>query len=163
DRIGVMDKGHLVQVASPRELYEAPNSRWIAGFVGDINLIEGRVTAIHREFDRVTIATAEAGLIVAARTQVVGAGDNVCVAIRPEKIALTRADEEAAIAINSLAGELVEIGYLGSLSSYRVRLDTGAVLRVVQPNASRLADNRFAAGQRIVVSFLPDDAVVLDQ
>src|SRR5882724_10333403 len=66
DRIGVMDKGRLMQVASPRELYETPNSRWIAGFVGDINLLEGHV--LSHESGRVTIVTHEAGTIVAAPT-----------------------------------------------------------------------------------------------
>src|ERR1700754_4051087 len=64
DRIGVMDKGRLVQVAPPRELYDAPNSRWIAGFVGDINLIEGQVAA--RQSGHFTIVTQDAGAIVAS-------------------------------------------------------------------------------------------------
>lgn len=162
DRIGVMDQGRLVQVAAPRQLYEMPNSRWIAGFVGDINLIEGKVTAIHREFDRVTVATEKPGVIVAARTQVVAVGDAVCVAIRPEKIVLAD-DAQGAAAINSFAGELSEIGYLGGVSSYRVKLDSGAIVRVSRPNATRSGADQFAPGQRVTVSFSPDDVVVLDR
>src|SRR6266516_1121795 len=63
-RIGVMDNGRLEQVATPRELYEAPNSRWIAEFVGDVNVFEGQVSS--RETGRLTISTRDAGTIVAA-------------------------------------------------------------------------------------------------
>jgi putrescine transport system ATP-binding protein len=162
DRIGVMDRGRLVQVAPPRQLYEAPKSRWIAEFVGDINLIEGKVTAVHRELDRVVVATAGAGELVVARTQASGAGDSVCVAIRPEKIALAPADGRDTAALNALAGELTDVGYLGSISSYRIRLDSGATVRVARPNASRTGDGPLVRGQRVVVSFSPDDAMVLD-
>ena len=163
DRIGVMDKGRLVQVAPPRELYEAPNSRWVAGFVGDINLIEGRVTAIHRDLDRVVVTTSQAGVTVAARTQVVSTGDAVCLAIRPEKITLTAGDEAAgAGGTNSFAGVLTDINYIGGLSMYRVRLDSGAMLKVARANARRTGD-RFASGQRVSLSFAPEDVVVLDR
>jgi putrescine transport system ATP-binding protein len=163
DRIGVMDKGRLVQVAPPRQLYEAPNSRWIAGFVGDINLIEGRVSAIHRELDRVVVATAEAGTIVVGRTQAVGVGDAVCLAIRPEKIALTGDDGGGAGAGNSFAGALTDVNYIGGISIYRIRLDGGATLKVSRANATRAAADGFAAGQRVSLSFAPDDVVVLDR
>ncbi len=65
-RIGVMDAGRLDQVATPRELYEAPSSRWIAEFVGDVNLFDGQVES--RELNRLTIATRDAGMVVVART-----------------------------------------------------------------------------------------------
>ena len=153
----------VVQVAPPRELYEAPNSRWVAGFVGDINLIEGRVTAIHRDLDRVVVTTSQAGVTVAARTQVVSTGDAVCLAIRPEKITLTAGDEAAgAGGTNSFAGVLTDINYIGGLSMYRVRLDSGAMLKVARANARRTGD-RFASGQRVSLSFAPEDVVVLDR
>ncbi|MGL4556035.1 MAG: ABC transporter ATP-binding protein, partial [Afipia sp.] len=100
DRIGVMDKGKLVQVAPPRELYEAPNSRWIAGFVGDINLIEGQVAA--RQAGHFTIAAENAGTIVASHVPS-NATSNVCVAIRPEKIRLSRGAQGEA-AVNTFGG-----------------------------------------------------------
>src|ERR1700692_1242018 len=80
-RIGVMDGGRLEQVATPRELYEAPNSRWIAEFVGDINMMEGQIE--QRSEHRWTVATRAAGSIVAAAPPQAGDSAAVCVAIRP--------------------------------------------------------------------------------
>src|ERR1700716_1600776 len=88
DRIGVMDAGRLEQVATPRELYEAPGSRWIAEFVGDINMFEGQVES--REASRLAISTREAGPIVAADPRQPITKTAVCIAIRPEKVKLSR-------------------------------------------------------------------------
>ena len=160
DRIGVMDKGKLVQVAPPRQLYEAPNSRWIAGFVGDINLIEGQVAA--RQAGHFTIATDSAGTIVASHAPASDTS-NVCAAIRPEKVRLSQAAAPAPHAINTLAGEITSAGFLGSASVYSVKLDQGAVLRVALANATRVAADEFSVGQRVGVSFAPEDVVVLDR
>ena len=159
DRIGVMDKGKLVQVAPPRELYEAPNSRWIAGFVGDINLIEGQVAA--RQARHFTIATQSAGAIVASHAPSSGTS-SVCVAIRPEKIRISKAVQGGS-AVNTFNGELTSTGFLGGVSVYTVKLDGGAVLRVAAANATRAAADGFVSGQRVTVSFTPDDVVVLDR
>ena len=126
-RIGVMDAGRLEQVATPRDLYEAPRSRWIAEFVGDVNLFEGEVIA--REHGRLTITTREAGTIAVAEPRQPVTNDVVSVAIRPEKIRMSRhasaSDAGAPQASNRLEGTIAEISYLGGLTSYRIRLDFG--------------------------------------
>ena len=160
DRIGVMDKGKLVQVAPPRQLYEAPNSRWIAGFVGDINLIEGQVAA--RQAGHFTIATPSAGTIVASQVPQSDTS-NVCAAIRPEKIRLSQAAPLDPKMVNTFTGEIVSAGFLGSASVYSVKLDHGASLRIALANATRMAADQFSVGQRVNVSFAPDDVVVLDR
>ena len=86
NRIGVMDAGRLEQVATPRELYEAPRSRWVAEFVGDVNLFDGEVSS--REHHRLTVATRDAGTIVVAEPRQPVTKTVVCVAIRPEKVKL---------------------------------------------------------------------------
>src|SRR5256884_1272462 len=105
-RIGVMDSGRLDQVASPRELYEAPRSRWIAEFVGDINLFDGEIEA--REHHRLTIATRDAGTVVVAEPRQGVRKTTVSVAIRPEKVKLSRLgpapDAIASQPINRLEG-----------------------------------------------------------
>ena len=159
DRIGVMNKGRLVQVAPPRELYEAPNSRWIAGFVGDINLIEGQVAA--RQAGHFTIATEHAGTIVASHVPST-ATSNVCAAIRPEKIRISK-DASGESAVNTFSGNLTSTGFLGGVSVHAVKLDGGAVLRVAAANATRASADGFVVGQRVTVSFAPDDVVVLDR
>src|SRR6476620_9902089 len=87
-RIGVMDDGRLEQVATPRELYEAPASRWVAEFVGDINIFEGQLKS--REAGRVMVATRDAGMIAAAEPRDPVGKIFVCDAVRPEKVKLSR-------------------------------------------------------------------------
>jgi putrescine transport system ATP-binding protein len=165
DRIGVMDNGRLEQVATPRQLYEAPNSRWIAEFVGDVNIFEGQVQA--HEPHRLVIATHDAGTIVAAEPRQPVTNPVVCVAIRPEKVKLSRrgpaSDAVNAHAINRLEGVVTEVSYLGGLTSYKVKLDTGAVLRSSMANTTRIDIDAYSASQRVVAWFTPDDCVVLEQ
>jgi putrescine transport system ATP-binding protein len=165
DRIGVMDSGRLEQVATPRQLYEAPNSRWIAEFVGDINMLDGQIES--RDANRITIATRDAGAIVAAEPRQPLGKTTVCVAIRPEKIKLSRrgpvSDAANAIPMNRLEGVVIEVSYLGGLTSYKVKLDTGAVLRASMANTARLDMDAYNASQRVTAWFTPDDCVVLEQ
>lgn len=158
DRIGVMNQGRLVQVATPRELYEAPNSRWVAGFVGDINIIDGKVAA--HEDGRVTLVSEAGQAILAAGAAAVGA--QASIAIRPEKIRLAAGVGDAVDRPNHCAGDVIDIGYLGGTSVYRVRLDSGIVLRVAMANAQRLQAGALAPGQRVTASFALDDCVVLE-
>ena len=164
-RIGVMDAGRLEQVATPRELYEAPASRWIAEFVGDVNLFDGEVET--REDRRLVIATRDAGSIVVAEPRQPLTKTTVCIAIRPEKVKLSRrgpaSDAVHSHAINRLEGVVTDVGYLGGLTSYKVKLDTGAVLRSSMANTARLDIDAYSPGQRVVAWFTPDDGVVLEQ
>jgi putrescine transport system ATP-binding protein len=165
DRIGVMDSGRLEQVATPRELYEAPSSRWIAEFVGDINLFDGQVAS--REAGRVTISTKDAGTIVVAEPSQPITKTTVAVAIRPEKVKLSRrgpvSDALSAHAINRLEGVVTDVGYLGGVTAYKVKLDSGAMVRSSMANTARLDIDAYSAGQRVVAWFTPDDCVVLEQ
>ncbi|CCE00392.1 ABC transporter ATP-binding protein [Bradyrhizobium sp. STM 3809] len=161
-RIGVMNAGRLEQVAVPRRLYEEPASRWVAEFVGDINLFEGEVTA--REPLRLRVATATAGELVAAQPVAAIGEGRVAVAIRPEKIrlALRRPAGDAA-AINCVEGAITDASYLGGKTVYKVRLDGGAVLHAAQANTARLDADGYGLNQRIVAWFTPDDCVVLER
>ncbi|MDO8396638.1 MAG: ABC transporter ATP-binding protein [Bradyrhizobium sp.] len=166
DRIGVMDRGRLEQVATPRQLYEAPASRWIAEFVGDINLFEGEVAS--REAGRLVIATREAGSIVVAAPLQPITKDVVAVAIRPEKVKLSRRgpasdDADHAHAINRLEGVVTDVGYLGGTTTYRVQLDSGAVLRSSMANTARIDIDAYSPTHRVVAWFTPDDCLVLEQ
>ena len=87
DRIGVMNAGRLEQVATPRQLYEAPATRWVAEFVGDVNMLEGRIA--RRDGGRLVVATTTAGEVIVAEPPQPSAAEQVCVAIRPEKIRLS--------------------------------------------------------------------------
>jgi putrescine transport system ATP-binding protein len=163
--IGVMDAGRLEQVATPRELYEAPHSRWVAEFVGDVNLFDGEVSS--REHNRLTIATRDAGPIVVAAPRDPVTRTIVSVAIRPEKVKLSRrgpvSDAATAHAINRLEGVVTGVSYLGGLTTYKVKLDSGAVVRSSMANTARLDIDAYSASQRVVAWFTPDDCVVLEQ
>src|SRR5882672_8418645 len=165
DRIGVMDAGRLEQVATPRELYEAPSSRWVAEFVGDVNMFEGQVGA--REANRLSVSTRDAGTIIVAEPRQPVTKTTVSVAIRPEKVKLSRRgpapDAVNAQAINRLEGVVTDVSYLGGLTTYKMKLDTGAVLRSSMANTARLDRDAYNASQRVVAWFTPDDCVVLEQ
>ncbi len=164
DRIGVMDSGRLEQVATPRQLYEAPSSRWIAEFVGDINMIEGQIET--RDAHLLTIVTRDAGTIVAAEPRQPLSKTTICVAIRPEKVKLSRrgpVSDAGAIPMNRLEGVVTEVNYLGGVTTYKVKLDSGAVLRASMANTARLDMDAYSASQRVTAWFTPDDCVVLEQ
>jgi putrescine transport system ATP-binding protein len=164
-RIGVMDAGRLDQVATPRELYEAPGSRWIAEFVGDVNLFDGQVET--RELNRLTISTRDAGMVVVAEPRHPITKTIVSVAIRPEKVKLSRrgpvADAVASQAINRLEGIVTDVSYLGGLTTYKVKLDSGAIVRSSMANTARIDIDAYSLSQRVVAWFTPDDCVVLEQ
>jgi len=165
DRIGVMDSGRLEQVATPRELYEAPVSRWVAEFVGDINILEGQLET--REAGRLMVSTRDAGTITVAEPRHAVTKATLCVAIRPEKVKLSRrgpvSDALHSHAINRLEGVVTDVSYLGGVTSYKVKLDSGAVLRSSMANTARIDIDAYSASQRVVAWFTPDDCVVLEQ
>ncbi len=158
DRIGVMDQGRLVQVATPPEIYERPNSRWVADFIGDVNLIEGRV--VEAGPGTSTIMSAAAGKLHAAAATDAGPGDTVWVAVRPEKVRISN-EPPAATAANCIAGQVWDIGYLGDVSIYKVRLDNGFVMKAAAANMTRLIERPFGWDERVWLSWAPDAGVVL--
>jgi len=168
NRIGVMNAGRLEQVATPRELYEVPATRWVAQFVGDINLFDGQIdrySAPATMTRRLAIVTRDAGTVHAAEPRQPIARDDVCVAIRPEKIKLSRRGPvaENTPALNRMEGVVTDIGYLGGVTTYKVRLDSGAVLRSSMANTARIDLDAYGVNQRVVAWFTPDDCVVLEQ
>jgi putrescine transport system ATP-binding protein len=165
NRIGVMDAGRLEQVATPRDLYEAPATRWVAEFVGDVNLFEGEVTS--HEHHRLTVATRDGGAILVAEPSQPVTKSLVTVAIRPEKVKLSRRglapDAVNSQAINRLEGVITDVGYLGGSTVYKIKLDSGAVVRSSMANTARIDGDTYSASQRVVAWFTPDDCVVLEQ
>jgi putrescine transport system ATP-binding protein len=164
-RIGVMDAGRLDQVATPRELYEAPLSRWIAEFIGEVNLFDGQVET--RENNRIVVSTRDAGAITVAEPRNPVTKTTVSVAIRPEKVKLSRcgpvSDGAGGGAINRLEGVVTDVSYLGGLTVYRLRLDSGAVVRSSMANTARIDIDAYSLSQRVVAWFTPDDCLVLEQ
>jgi putrescine transport system ATP-binding protein len=158
DRIGVMHQGRLIQVATPPEIYEQPNSRWVAEFIGDVNLLEGRVVEVGA--GGTVIAGSRAGALRVSGAAQGRPGDAVCVALRPEKIRLTQA-QPAGASENCVAGRIWDIGYLGDLSIYKVRLDDGSMMQAAAANMTRLIERPIGWDERVWLSWTPESGVVL--
>ncbi|MCO4756970.1 MAG: polyamine ABC transporter ATP-binding protein [Oceanospirillaceae bacterium] len=157
-RIGVMNNGVIVQTDEPHDVYEYPNSRFVAEFVGSVNLFEGQVT--QDEPDSVRISSPEAGATLYVNHGISCAPDQVVhVAIRPEKITIshTRPNQSE----NCLQGEIEEIAYMGSLSVFKVRLPSGKEVRVTQPNFTRDMGERFTWNDKVFLFWDEDSSVVL--
>lgn len=160
DRIAVMDRGRLIEVAPPGELYERPRTRFVAEFVGDINIVEGQVAAGEDGGWQIKTRLAEEPLLVREPGAALAAGQAVAVAVRPEKMRLSRQKPPPGTP-NVLEGAVWDIGYLGDWTVYRVRLDDGSILRVSRANASRAVEPPIDWEQRVHLFFAPDAAIVL--
>jgi putrescine transport system ATP-binding protein len=156
DRIGVMNHGQLVQVAAPPAIYEQPNSRWVAQFVGDVNLIEGKV--VSRDAGGALIDSA-VGRLRVKQTIEAKAGDTLWVALRPEKLRITR--EPPPGEDNRIEGAVWDIGYLGDISLYQVKSDAGPMFKASVANLTRLIERPITWDDRVWLSFAPEAAVVL--
>ena len=158
DRIGVMDRGRLVQVGTPAEIYEQPNSRWVADFIGDVNLIEGKV--VRTDDGGTVVASTAAGRLRSRSLNECKPGDTVWVALRPEKLRIAR-EPPATAEENCASGQVADIGYLGDLSVYKVRLDSGFVMKVAVANMTRLIERPIGWDDRVWLTFAPDAVMVL--
>jgi putrescine transport system ATP-binding protein len=159
DRIAVMDRGRLIQVAPPAEIYERPNSRWVADFIGSVNLFEGRVGN-----DEGTIEGTALGRLRAAGKINAEPGATVWVAVRLEKVRLTRYEvgrHEQAVTENAVAATVVDIGYLGDLSLYRLRTEAGVAVQAAIANTEPLVARGIGWNDKVWLSFAPEAAIVL--
>ena len=159
DRIAVMNRGRIAQVATPGELYEEPQTRFVAEFVGEVNILEGTVLGAGEGGWSIASTAAERPLLVENPKEPLRAGQRIAAAVRPEKMQLHR-ERPADTAPNVLAGEVWDIGYRGDWTVYRVRLPNGAVLRVSRPNQSRFVDAPVSREDPVFLSFAPAAAVI---
>jgi len=136
DRMAVMSAGRFVQVGAPREIYETPATRFVADFIGTVNLFEG--TLVEDEADHCVIDTA-AGRFLVGHGITGSIGQRLSVAVRPEKIELSAQAPERPDA-NCFHGRVLETAYFGATSLYRVALADGSKLQVSVPNAERHGD-----------------------
>ncbi|HKM87070.1 MAG TPA: ABC transporter ATP-binding protein [Xanthobacteraceae bacterium] len=157
DRIGVMDRGRLMQVAPPAAIYERPNSRWVADFVGDINLFEGRLGDDGWSVE----GTAVGRLRVAAKVDA-EPGQVVWAAVRPEKVRIAREPPLPSLD-NCVAGTVVDIGYLGDTSIYKLRIRDGSLVKAAIANTGGVIGRALAFDEQVWLSWPPEAAIVLTQ
>jgi len=157
-RIGLMNHGEIVQVGTPDQMYEYPNSRFVAEFIGSVNMFEGRLIEDEPSYVRIGCDDLEAPIYV--DHGVSSAPDaTVWAAIRPEKITISR--EKPADADNWASAIVQDIAYMGDVSIYLLRLDSGKVLRVTQPNVYRHADDRITWEERVYLHWHATSPVVV--
>jgi putrescine transport system ATP-binding protein len=161
-RIGVMNHGGIVQIGTPSDIYEYPSSRFVADFIGSVNMFEGRL--VEDEPDYVRVASEELGGTFHVGHGVSAAPDaTVWVALRPEKIALTR-ERPDGDGDNRVAGVVAEVAYRGDQSVYLVKLATGRMMRVTQPNTLRQGSgDRVRWDDRVWLSWDSSSPVVVTQ
>jgi putrescine transport system ATP-binding protein len=154
-----MNHGRIVQVATPAEIYEQPNSRYVADFIGNINLIEGKVAAVASGATR--IDAPDAGAVIELDQPVEArVGDPVWFAIRPEKVRISL-DAPLPGSPNTLPGEVWDIGYLGDVSIYHVRLASGATVTATVTNQTRVVERPITWEDKVWLTWSRDGGVVL--
>lgn len=166
-RIGVMSEGQILQVGRPGDIYETPNCRFVADFIGSVNLFKGNVTV--DEPDHVVIDSPECRHYVSHG--ITGtSGMEVNVAIRPEKIGIQKDapvaddyDNTAEVGFNCVRGEIRSLAYLGSQTIYHVGLASGLMVKVTKANDARHDESRLAVGDAVHVWWWGSDVVVLTQ
>jgi len=157
-RVAVMNHGKLIQVATPDAIYETPNSTYVADFIGDVNIIEGR--AVPGD-DRIGIEWAEGQPALSGATELaVAKGAAVFMAVRPEKVAITAEKPEGRA--NAVAGKVLDIAYLGNISTYHVELPGGKVVKAQTANTDRIRRHDFTWEDDVWLSWSETAGVVLD-
>jgi len=159
-RVAVMDQGRIVQIATPDQIYEAPNSVYVADFIGDVNIIQGNadpqtgnVTHIHwAEGQSAIVGTASVPLSQGARC---------FFAIRPEKVAISvaRPDDRA----NAIQGTVLDIAYLGNISTYHVKLASGEVIKAQTANNRRISRRSFTWEDPVWLSWTDTAGIILTE
>ncbi|MHB8811656.1 MAG: ABC transporter ATP-binding protein, partial [Steroidobacteraceae bacterium] len=158
-RIAVMDRGKVLQVGTPSEIYEFPRSRFVADFVGTTNLFEGTVTGSEPGIVTVHCAETACELMIDDLGRF-SAGQRVWVALRPEKIRLTKQPPEGG-RINLLRGVVWELGYLGNRSTYRIKMAGGKLVTVQAQNERRTSEWSIDWSDEVYMSWQADAAVIL--
>jgi putrescine transport system ATP-binding protein len=160
-RMGVMNHGKIVQVGTPADIYESPANKFVADFIGSVNLFEGKVT----EEGSGRIESTELGCtLVVDRKLNGGRGATVWAAVRPEKITMSRKlGEGHPPRENVVTGVVKEIAYMGDMSIYLVQIDSGRTLRVTLPNIMRDAEHRIARDESVYLSWHGSSPVVLTE
>jgi len=170
-RIAVMNRGQVIQVGTPSEIYEFPQSRFVADFIGTTNLFEGTVrggeTGHGGETGNLVVNCPEAGCdLIVDEIGRFSSGQRVWIALRPEKIRLSKQKVPAGWLgepVNQIKGTVWELGYLGNRSTYRIKTETGKVVTVFAQNERRTSEWSIDWSDEVYLSWSTDGAVVLTQ
>ena len=157
-RVAVMDEGRIIQVATPEKIYEAPNSVYVADFIGDVNILTGPVKAVGADTYSLDFGGTEP--MTAASDRTFAEGVTAHLAIRPEKIGIHAERPEGP---NSVQGKVLDIAYLGNLSTYHVQLPNGQIIKAQTANTRRVSRRAFTWEDPVWVSWSATAGVLLDR
>ncbi|MGB7322755.1 MAG: ABC transporter ATP-binding protein [Albidovulum sp.] len=160
-RLAVMDRGEIKQIGTATDVYEYPNSKFVAGFIGSINFFDATVREIRG--DMAVVEVPDLGGTAEARTiPGLGPGQSITLAVRPEKLVLSRAQSDQT---NTFAGVVQDLAYFGKDSLYRIELASGRILSVSSVNARRGGENERVADweDAVWLSFDPTAAILLKE
>ncbi|MFP6775738.1 MAG: ATP-binding cassette domain-containing protein, partial [PS1 clade bacterium] len=159
-RIGVMDSGNVIQVSTPNNLYEAPATKSVAEFIGNVNLFEG----IYKGFDDIgTKLKCEHSESIVYSSQSIDAknGSKIWLAVRPEKLEIFKSPPD--YKYNILKGTIIDIGYGGSFSTYHVKLPNGNMISVIRANRERTSEKSITWNDEVYLHWSSKSAVVLTE
>ena len=134
-RIAVMDKGRFIQTGTPTEIYEYPNDRFVADFIGSANILDGKVVS---NIDGMVEVSTYLGKFSLTSNSNISDGSNLYVGLRPEKISISRTSSKS----TNITGYIDDIGYFGNTSRYKVRLDNDQIIDVTAQNQKRPKDEK---------------------
>ena len=158
-RIAVMNRGYIAQIGTPTDVYEFPQTRFVADFIGSVNIFDGNVESV--EADRITIASGEVACpLIVGQGSTARIGTAVGVAVRPEKIHIAKTPPPEGTA-NVVRGKVLDLGYFGKDSLYRVQLASGKIIRVNHANERRLAERKLEWEDEVYMSWDPSSAILL--
>jgi putrescine transport system ATP-binding protein len=158
-RIAVMEKGRFEQIGTPKEVYEYPCNRFVADFIGTINMFEGTVLDVNE--GKILVNSGDAGgQLSAPASDQYEKGAKIFIAVRPEKIFLSK-NEPDNEEDTRLAGVVEDLGYFGNLSLYKIRLDSGKIVQVSAQNRKRSVERHLEWDDKVFISWRPGSAIVL--
>ena len=157
-RIGVMDSGNLIQVATPAEIYEAPINKDVADFIGDVNLLKG-IYKGQNEIGTQLLSDDSNSIVYATQKVDAAIGNQLWFALRPEKLEISKRLPKNEH--NILKGTIEDIAYGGSFSTYHVKLKNGTILKAIRANRERTKDHHLTWGDEVYLQWAPHSAVVL--
>ena len=157
-RIGVMDSGNLIQVATPAEIYEAPINKDVADFIGDVNLLKG-IYKGQNEIGTQLLSDDSNSIVYATQKVDAAIGNQLWFALRPEKLEISKRLPKNEH--NILKGTIEDIAYGGSFSTYHVKLKNGKILKAIRANRERTKEHHLTWGDEVFLQWAPHSAVVL--
>ena len=161
-RIAVMDQGQFSQIGTPTDIYEYPQTRFVANFIGSANMFEGRV--VENGDNHVIVRSSHGDLsFYIDHSSEIRENIGVSIALRPEKITLSRKVPETIDEYNTVKGIVDDIGYLGNFSIYKILSENDKIIEVTHPNQSRPRDARHLAewDDEVLLSWAPSSPILL--